>query len=322
MNSVPIISVIVSVYNAETFMHRAVDGLLAQTLSDYEVLIIDDGSTDGTGEVCDDYARKDPRIRVFHEQHQGVTHARQLAIDQARGKYFIRIDADDQIYPEMLEDMYQALEEADADMLICDYKEISNNGLIYRKQKPTALTPTAVANDLLERRLFGALWNKMFKTSCLKDKSIRIHENLDLREDIVFVLDMLPHIENIVYMPQAYYLYDKGMNANSLSNTYLTENRHYYDQEVLWLKAALDCPLINIGIRKRFIGSLLNYAYVTLSGKFYSAEEWMTMFTPCINLFKEVENTYKRKIVMWALDGHYKTASLIRSCIARIRKTT
>ena len=318
----PSISVVLAAYNAKAYIRNAIEGVLAQTLSDFELLIVDDGSTDGTDKLCDEYAKNDARIRIFHEQHRGVTHARQVAICHARGKYIIRIDADDKTAPYMLEEMLYAAEEANADMLICNYWELSTKGCVSITQQPSGLSPATVANDLLEGRLFGALWNKMFRTSCIKKNNIHFHQGLDLREDIVFVLDTLPYIERIAYLPKAFYTYDRHANANSLSNTYLTENRHYYEQEILWHKAALDCPLINSDNKRRFMSGLLNYAYITLSGKFYSAEEWTAVFQPCYEMFREVGASYKRRMVLWALKGHFSSASLLRRVIALFRGTS
>lgn len=317
-----LVSVIVAAYNAEAYLRQCLEGILNQTFRNYEVLLVDDGSTDATASICDEYAKRDERIRVLHEQHQGVTISRQVAFSHAHGKYLLRIDADDQTAPMMLEEMVQTIEATDADLLICDYLELLAEGTTYKQQCPSALTPAAIANDLLECRLFGALWNKLIKSSCVKDNAIRLHEDLDLREDIVFLLDLLPSIGKIAYLPRAFYTYDRKANANSLSNTYLQETRHYYDQEILWYKAALDCPLIYNENRQRFESSLLNYAYITLSGKFFSISEWMAMFKPYMETFRKTDKSYKRGMVIWALEGHFSTASLLRRMIAHFRGKT
>ena len=94
MNKQVCISVILAAYNARAFICKAIEGILAQTFCDFELLIVDDGSTDGTDEICDEYASRDPRIRVFHEQHKGVAYTRQLALSHAQGEYLLYIDDD------------------------------------------------------------------------------------------------------------------------------------------------------------------------------------------------------------------------------------
>jgi len=117
----PKISVIVPVYNATAYLERCVGSLLLQTLSDFEILLIDDGSNDGSAELCDDYARKDSRVKVYHKPNGGVASARQLGVNKASGDYSIHIDPDDWVLPTMLEELYGVAVKSEADMVICDF---------------------------------------------------------------------------------------------------------------------------------------------------------------------------------------------------------
>lgn len=105
-NSKPTISVIVPVYNAEKYLHRCVDSILSQTFTDFEVLLINDGSTDTSGVICDEYAQKDARVRVFHKENGGVSSARNVGIKNMRGLYSIHVDSDDWVEPSYLKDLY------------------------------------------------------------------------------------------------------------------------------------------------------------------------------------------------------------------------
>ena len=93
------ISVIVPVYNSEKYLHRCIDGILAQNYTDFDLLLIDDGSTDNSGNICDEYEIRDGRIRVFHQENGGVSSARNLGLDNARGKYVMFVDSDDYMLP-------------------------------------------------------------------------------------------------------------------------------------------------------------------------------------------------------------------------------
>ena len=115
------VSIIVPVYKAEAYLHRCVDSILAQTFTNWELLLIDDGSPDRSGAICDEYASKDARIRVFHKENGGVSSARQKGQDEAQGEYTIHADPDDWVEPTMLEELYKKAKEDDADMVICDY---------------------------------------------------------------------------------------------------------------------------------------------------------------------------------------------------------
>ena len=102
MNITPKISVIVPVYNAEKYLHRCIDSILSQTFTDFELLLIDDGSKDGSGAICDEYAAKDNRVRVFHKENGGVSSARNLGLDNACGEWVTFVDADDYVRPSYL----------------------------------------------------------------------------------------------------------------------------------------------------------------------------------------------------------------------------
>lgn len=105
--NMPKVSIIVPVYKAEGYLHRCVDSILAQTFTDWELLLIDDGSPDRSGEICDEYAQKDSRVRVIHKENGGVSSARQRGQDEACGEYTIHVDPDDWVEPTMLEELYQ-----------------------------------------------------------------------------------------------------------------------------------------------------------------------------------------------------------------------
>ena len=117
----PKVSVIVPVYKAEKYLQRCVDSLLAQTFTDFELLLIDDGSPDRSGEICDEYAAADSRVRVFHKVNGGVSSARQCGMDNATGEYTIHADPDDWVEPIMLKELYVKAKEENADMVFCNY---------------------------------------------------------------------------------------------------------------------------------------------------------------------------------------------------------
>ena len=138
------VSIIVPVYKAEAYLHRCVDSILAQTFTNWELLLIDDGSPDRSGAICDEYASKDARIRVFHKENGGVSSARQKGQDEARGEYTIHADHDDWVEPTMLEELYKKAKADDADMVICDYYMNDGKNQTYITQKPSNLDSNTV----------------------------------------------------------------------------------------------------------------------------------------------------------------------------------
>ena len=115
-----IVSVIVPIYNAENYLHECVDSILAQTIHDIEVILVDDGSTDESENICDAYCLKDNRVRVFHKTNGGISSARNLGLKYAQGEYISFIDSDDWIDINALEDMYNLAKKENSDIVICD----------------------------------------------------------------------------------------------------------------------------------------------------------------------------------------------------------
>lgn len=213
---VPKISVIVAVYKAENYLRRCMDSLLAQTFKDFEILLVDDGSPDQSGEICDEYAAKDSRVRVFHKANGGVSSARQCGMDNARGEYTIHVDPDDWGEATMLEDLYRKAKGEDADMVICDYYVEEGDKVEYIKQKPSDLDRETVQRELFQK-LHGSLWNKLIKRICYKEGDVRFPIDLNVSEDLYVCLFLLETIQNVAYLPKAYYHYDRFANVNSLT---------------------------------------------------------------------------------------------------------
>ena len=135
-NEAPLISVVTPVYNAARHLREAVDSVLAQTYAHFEMLLVDDGSTDASGEICDAYARADARIRVFHTENRGVSHARNVGLDAARGEWIFFIDSDDAIVPQALETLLRGA--AGCDTVIClmeTFPEDIFRGITLREEK-------------------------------------------------------------------------------------------------------------------------------------------------------------------------------------------
>lgn len=133
----PIISVIVPVYNVEKYLCQCIDSILAQTFTNFELILMDDGSTDGSTALCDEYAVKDKRIRVFHKKNGGQAEARNLGIDISKGQYLTFIDSDDVVSPEYLNQLFKAIQENDADISVCDEISFQDGELFSFSEKTT-----------------------------------------------------------------------------------------------------------------------------------------------------------------------------------------
>ena len=204
----PVVSVIVPVYKAETYIHQCVDSLLAQTYQNIEVILVDDGSPDRCGEICDEYAARDTRVKVIHQRNGGVGKARQTGIEQATGVYSIHADPDDWVDPTMIEEMVAKAKEDDADMVICDFfEENGTNRTCQHLAMEFAPSPSIIEKRLIHHELSGYLWNKMFRRECCGE--IDFPSDITLLEDELFIIRVLRtgNIKRVAYLPKAFYHY-------------------------------------------------------------------------------------------------------------------
>ncbi len=160
------ISVIVPVYNVEPYLRKCMDSILGQTDPELEILVIDDGSTDQSGEICDEYAKADSRIRVFHTENRGLSEARNLGLDEAKGDYFGFVDSDDWIEPDMYEILLKTAVETGADVVECSvYLEYPDRTEEVNRQDRKMTGMQAVA-ALLHNDLSDGVWNKLYRRKC------------------------------------------------------------------------------------------------------------------------------------------------------------
>lgn len=214
----PTISVIIPVYNTEKYLHRCIDSILAQIYIDFELLLINDGSMDRSGDICNEYAQKDTRIKVFHKENSGVSSTRNIGLDNAKGKYIIFIDADDYWCDNMaLEKFVDIAERYDLDIVRGDYKEIGINDELIRKAGEKRIDNKVVDSLCFLRDIVCGeyfLWLCLIKTSAIRD--LRFNPQRVFLEDAEFYLKMLQHPLKCMYIPRCFYAYRKHNEAISV----------------------------------------------------------------------------------------------------------
>lgn len=204
----PEISVIVPVYKVEPYIHKCVDSILAQTFTDYELILVDDGSPDTCGNICDEYAQKDARIHVIHKENGGLSDARNAGMKIACGEYVIFIDSDDYIDADMLSYLYENLKKADADMATCGIYEVYADRIEKQEEEPDFVCSGEEAFRCILRghTIRGEIWNKLIKRSCISDLEFPKGK---LYEDIFYTVDMMQRIKKVAVgtKPKYYYLH-------------------------------------------------------------------------------------------------------------------
>lgn len=240
----PKISVIVPVFKAEAYLNRCVDSLLVQTFKDFEILLIDDGSPDKSGELCDEYAVKDSRVRVFHKENGGVSSARQFGIDNALGEYTIHADPDDWVEQTMLEELYAKAIEDDADMVICDFYVELKNKRIYKRQQPSKLDNQTVFREFFQQ-LHCSCWNKLIRRACYQNYNICFPKEMNFREDAFVMFSLLIYPIKISYLPKAFYHYDYFTNTNSIVRKPILKDLNSVNYLISFLENCCDPSLFS-----------------------------------------------------------------------------
>lgn len=210
------VSIIVAIYQAEPYLRRCVDSILAQTYRDIEVLLIDDGSTDKSGAICDEYATKDPRVKVFHKANEGVSSTRQFGLDKCNGEFSIHCDPDDWIEPDMIETLCAKATETGADIVMCDMSWDYQDHSEISKQEPASLEASTILSEMYFH-ISSSLCNKLIRQECYKRNHIRYPQGIHYVEDMYILLELLCHDPKVAYVPQAFYHYDRYTNSGSLT---------------------------------------------------------------------------------------------------------
>ena len=200
------ISVIVSIYNIQNYIEKSVQSIQNQTYRNLEIILVDDGSTDESGKICDDFASKDSRIKVLHKKNGGLSSARNEGIKIATGEYIAFVDGDDWIDANMYENMYLALAKADAELAVCSYKQVSvqhvhdtSTDVILYFEQDEALE--SFIKEEQEVQIQNAAWNKLFRRELLKELRFPVGK---LYEEIVFTTKLLHEANKVVYLNQGY----------------------------------------------------------------------------------------------------------------------
>lgn len=212
-NQSPKISVIVPVYNVQKYLSRCIDSILAQTFTDFELLLIDDGSKDNSGKICDEYAKKDTRIQVFHKENGGVSSARNLGLYNAMGEWIAFIDSDDFIEVNYLYNLIKLII-CNKQLIMVGYKSFGTNNNSFHRFKCQTLNKDNLIKYIFTEKLliyYASPWGKLYNHQILKDNKIIFPLDVSWGEDRIF---------NILYI----YMIDKLSLSDTIDYNYNTTN--------------------------------------------------------------------------------------------------
>ena len=211
------ISIIVPVYKTERFLSACIASILVQTFTDFELILVDDGSPDGCPALCDAAAAKDSRIRVIHKKNVGQSTARNAGLDAAHGEWIAFVDSDDTITPDYCAKLYAAVQATGAQMAVCNYQQVDESGQPLKEQYLHVRAEVLDQKQALEHCTllpYMVVWNKLFHAAIFE--KLRFRENL-IYEDTILMAQAIEQTEKVVNIPDQMYLYRKvrGSTMNS-----------------------------------------------------------------------------------------------------------
>lgn len=227
-----LISIIVPIYNNHKSLDSCLESLLKQSYKKIEILLVDDGSTDGSSEICDKYAKSYKRIRVFHKKNGGVSSARNFGIKNAKGEFIFFVDADDSIVNDALEKLINIFIEKNVDLAVGDFltkgkeNNLFENKFLYSDSK--FMDKDKIIYEVINYlkrptgfSIFNYVWGKLYKTAVIKENNLFFDENLSVYEDVKFIFEYLENINSLFYMRNHIYNYSITNNLN------LSKNKNY-----------------------------------------------------------------------------------------------
>lgn len=232
----PLISIIVPIYNVEKYLDRCIDSLLNQTLKDIEIIMVDDGSPDNCPQMCDEYAKRDNRVKVIHKKNAGLGFARNSGLEVATGEYVAFVDSDDYVDINMYKKLYEVAGEKNADAVFCGFKkEFSPNRFIDSKECDHYIEYVNEQIDGLALDFVAApphckseyvhdmsVWHSVYKRSIIEENNIRfVSEREYASEDIPFQIDFLKCCKKVAFIPDVFYIY--CYNGGSLTKSFKPE---------------------------------------------------------------------------------------------------
>jgi glycosyltransferase involved in cell wall biosynthesis len=204
-----LVSIVVPIYNAENYLKKCVDSLINQTYKDIEIILVNDGSTDDSLRICNEYNKLDKRVRVIDKENGGASSARNAGIKNANGEYIMFADSDDYVAENWVEELAASQNKNEDSFVICDIHWQDVDGTVYSQHNDIRYGKYALKEyyEVVENKLFNQPYNKIYKKSIIKENSISFNESFVIGEDINFNLDYIKHTQSVFLIDKRLYYY-------------------------------------------------------------------------------------------------------------------
>ena len=272
MQKKPIISIITTTYNIEKYLSGCLNCILGQTFEDFELILVDDGSTDSTGRICDEYARIDSRIRVIHQENKGVSDSWNHAMEYVRGQYVAFVDGDDLIHPRMYEYLYRAIIETQSDIAYCDYRRIFDDRLItdfdLKANYNARISPKEEElKGIYNAHSWAFIWKGLYSYDCIKD--IRFLSGKSCQDRLwssraVLNAERIVRVDTVLY---TYRVWGNSVSHKSFRKNY-TDGVYVGVKLLEYLKenAPEWVPMFTLSIFSEFVNVMLKMQRINYAG--------------------------------------------------------
>lgn len=318
----PDLSIVIPVYNVEKYLTKCLNSILKQELKNFEVILVNDGSTDNSLKVCQEFSNRDARVSVINQKNAGVSAARNAGIKLAIGKYIGFVDPDDWISPKMYTHLLKEAEDNGSDVVICDYFEV--RGEVYHPIKINLTSKELVNGDICEQLIkpmianeqigmntvWGCVWRLLIKKELISKHNIYFDESIPLMEDLIFTFNILSVSQKVKYVDECYYYYliRTGSAVTSFRENLLENNLNVYNKLIASAKKHNKLNELEIFFKYRYIttmiDSLLNICKLenkkSVSAKIKAIKTICNDETLC-KYFREVNtnsNNFKWKLIL------------------------
>ncbi len=307
------VSIIIPVFNAESYIELCLDSVLVQTYKKLQVILVDDGSSDASGEICDNYRRKDPRITVYHRANSGVSATRNFGFDRSTGEYILFLDADDSIEPDMIEGCVQLAKSHQADVVVCSFRYymIDDNHIIENSlESDFCGSAEEIFHDwfnvLVEKEILNPPWNKLIRRDLLISNNIRFDQRFSICEDMAFSIQTIAASRKTVLtrnMYYNYYLKNSGTLVFRFHENYFEALTNFYEITLRYCqsfddhKTQLKClNTLYVNLCIMYFKQICTKSNWSKSYQYKKLKE-IALYHRFLDALKTAEISYKKKFV-------------------------
>ena len=306
----PSISIIIPAYNVESYIKKCLDSLLRQTFQDFEVIIVNDGSTDQTSVICNEYAAIHKKISVIHQQNAGVSAARKTGMQVMKGQYFISIDADDWMEPNMLEELFDTATSNDADLTFSDYDRIYNDHTEIINHQLFQVDPVHYLKAQLGGGMWGTYWNKLIRTQIYKTHAIAPIVGVSMWDDYIVTNLCALYANKIAYCPKVLYHYNQT-NLSSITKQHSIKNYEDILLVIKELSTAIDNSIYKDILSNEVINMKLFAKNYLIYSQYKDFKQWKQIF-PEVNLYAlRTQKRYEKVIIKSILDNQFLLTKIL-----------